>query len=305
MNQNEFALKSDKIIEGIRNAAEKKKAQLVKQNIIKHYEGDDAVVSFESIYEEEKLKPTIEYISTGFPKLDECLGGGIAPGELIILSGYTGNGKTSFCFDMTRNMKAQNCLWLPFEESAQELAAKSIRFKKDPIHFFTPKFTPRDDLQWIEDRIMESVLKYQTKVVFVDNLHFITMQENQDFNKNGVFAKQIKRMAERYGVAVILIGHLRKSQNGGIHTMPTYEDVQGSSDVVKIANKVIAIWREAKKEHNGSLTYSGYSKVAVQKVRAAFGKLDTITYTWDRGVFEELSAGALAELLKANRKDDF
>lgn len=301
MNQQEFEKQSNRVLSEIQNLAQLKQAKLIKENLIKNYIGDDEVISFESIYETEKLRPKRLFFSTGHKYLDECLGGGIAAGELIIISGYTGNGKTSFCYDMTRNMPNQNCLWLPFEESAEELAEKSIKYGQAPIHFYTPKQLPRDDIQWIEERILESVLKYNTKVVFIDNLHFITMQENQDFNKNGVFAKQLKRIANKFEIAIVLIGHLRKSQ-GGIHTMPTYEDIQGSSDVVKLANKVLAVWRESKKDITGQITYTGDTKVAVQKVRGAYGKLENILFSWNRGVYREKS---LAEFVDTLNKDKY
>lgn len=302
MNQTEFNTQSERIILEIANQAQRKQAQMIRDNLIKNYIGEDEVITFESIYEKEKVKPRRAFFSTGHAYLDECLGGGIAEGELVIISGYTGNGKTSFCYDITRNMPKQNCLWLPFEESAEELAEKSIKYGQAPIHFYTPKQLPRDDIQWIEERILESVLKYNTKVVFIDNLHFITMQENQDFNKNGVFAKQLKRIASKFEIAIVLIGHLRKSQ-GGIHTMPTYEDIQGSSDVVKLANKVLAVWREAKKDLNGQINYTGYTKVAVQKVRGAYGKLENILFTWNKGVYAEQSAAALVNELNKDKYD--
>jgi hypothetical protein len=45
--------------------------------------------------------------STGFPTLDKHLGGGIRPGELMVVLGETGAGKSSFC----NTIWARNCVW--------------------------------------------------------------------------------------------------------------------------------------------------------------------------------------------------
>jgi hypothetical protein len=90
-------------------------------------------------------------------------------------------------------------------------------------------------------------------------------------------------------VAIVLVAHLRKSKDGTLHKMPSYEDVSGSSDIVKVANKIVCVWRECRKDIDGKLIYENKNKVAVQKVREANGKLDTIDFLWDKGVFKEIS----------------
>lgn len=278
---------ADEYIQSLNNRKAKAEAKRQKEILLESYKGDDNVISFEEIYENEK-DVKYEYISTGHQGLDEALGGGIKTKELIVISGFTGNGKTSFCFDLTRNMKSQNCFWLPFEESANEFARKNIIWRQEPIHFYTPAKIVREDIGWIEERILEAVIKYQSKVVFIDNLHFITMgEEFNQFAKQGTFTKELKRIADRLDVAIVLIAHLRKSKEG-IHKMPTFEDISGSSDVVKLANKVITVWREAKKNMtDGSIEYSGFTKVGIQKVREANGKLTTLNFKWDKGVYTE------------------
>jgi len=291
MNSDEIIKKSDEFLKQMDKQLEKIKAKQRQEEIIKNYKGSDEAVSFESIYEHVKTLPPKKYISTGYMKLDECLGGGLSAGELMLVTGFTGNGKTSFCFDMTRNMKEQNCFWLPFEESGEELARKCLIWNQAPLHFFLPKTMIREDLGWIEERILEAVIKHASKVVFIDNLHFLTMNEEGDkiFSKTANLAKQLKIIAGKLNVAIVLVAHLRKSKEGIITKMPTFEDVSGSSDIVKVANKIICIWRECKKESDGKLVYENKNKVAIQKVREANGKLDTVDFIWDKGIFKEQS----------------
>lgn len=46
---------------------------------------------------------TSNYIPTGLPKVDECLGGGLRPGQLHVVLGGTGSGKTAFASQICDN----------------------------------------------------------------------------------------------------------------------------------------------------------------------------------------------------------
>lgn len=294
MTPEELAKKLDNLVESVEDKAQKKLAQIKKQELIRAYKGDDEAVTFQSIFDEVKNQPKKPYISTGYITLDKYLGGGIRPGELILISGYTGNGKTSFCFDMTSHMREQNPYWFPFEESAEELAEKCLIWKKDPLHFYTAKKIVKDDFAWMEERVLETVIKHNTKVIFIDNLHFLTMggeDKDKAFLKTANLAKQLKQLANKMGVAIVLIAHLRKSL-GGLDKMPTFEDISGSSDIVKVSNKVLAVWRKCKRNAQGKLEYEEETQVAVQKVREANGKLDVVEFKWEKGIYTENTMAA-------------
>src|SRR4051794_41212017 len=51
----------------------------------------------------ERLKP----IPTGFDALDQWIGGGLRPGELVLLGGAQGVGKTTLCLQLARNVAAR------------------------------------------------------------------------------------------------------------------------------------------------------------------------------------------------------
>jgi replicative DNA helicase len=62
----------------------------------------------------ERLRP----IPTGFDALDQWIGGGIRPGELALIGGAQGVGKTTFCLQMARNIASRgeaNVLYACYE----------------------------------------------------------------------------------------------------------------------------------------------------------------------------------------------
>lgn len=288
---------SQKIIKEIDNARQKKLAELKKQEILLNYQGNDEVISFDEIVDEIKNEQPQPHYKTKYPSLDKSFGGGFIEGDLVLVTGFSGQGKTSLCFDMTRNMESSNCLWLPFEESAEELARKAIRFNSKMPKFYTPRNLIKEDLTWIEERILESVLKYDTKVVFLDNLHFITMANSNEesWNKAGNTAKTLKKIAKKLGIVIVLIVHLRKTL-GGISKAPTYDDISGSSDVIKVSDKCLILWRESKRNTEGLIEYTGNNIVSIAKNRQ-HGILENYTYSWNKGVFTEVSADQLSQEL--------
>lgn len=279
-----------KFLENIDNATNKKKAELKAVEILRHYEGDDSVVSSEEILEE-IAKQNVEdglVIPTLYPSIDKAFNGGFGLGELVLVAGFSGDGKTSLCFDMTRNMKNYHPLWLPFEESAQEMLRKNIRFHNETPDFYTPKNLISEKISWIEERILEAVIKYDTKIVFLDNLHFITMGGNTDekYNREGNLAKQLRKIAKKLDVVMVVIVHLRKTQ-GGLTKAPTYDDISGSSDIIKVSDKCLILWRESKADFNGLIKYSGRNIISIQKNRQT-GEKGNFTFTWDKGKFTEV-----------------
>src|SRR6476661_3802267 len=68
-------------------------------------------------------------IGLGFEPLDKILGGGIRPGDLFLLGGAPGAGKTTFALQAGRNIAyaAQgHCLYLCYEHDEDYLATRLI-----------------------------------------------------------------------------------------------------------------------------------------------------------------------------------
>lgn len=69
-----------------------------------------------------------EVWATGFPVLDEYLGGGVRAGELTLLGGPQGLGKTTFALQMLRNVAVEGRpgLFFSYEHDASTMMAKLL-----------------------------------------------------------------------------------------------------------------------------------------------------------------------------------
>jgi len=251
--------------------------------MLKKYAGEDEVISSLDIAERIKNRPVERMFMSGFKGLDDILNG-FRPQQLIVLSAATKSGKTSFCIDLTTRLKDINPLWLPFEESSEELIQKFLDRNEVPPLFYTPSRMAGNTLLWVEKKIIEAKAKWGSEIVFIDHLHFIVpfSQERQDL-AIGQCMRELKRMAKTWGVVIVLIAHLKKTK---MDTQPDLEDLRDSSFIAQEADTVMMLWRETKKE-NGEVIITNNVNLSVQANRRT-GKTGNIKMEFRDGYFHEV-----------------
>ena len=76
-------------------------------------------------------------IATGFVPLDKTIGGGMRPGELLLIGGAQGSGKTTMALQMARNMAAggqSSVLYVCFEHEEEYLIQRLIAMESALTH---------------------------------------------------------------------------------------------------------------------------------------------------------------------------
>lgn len=173
------------------------------------YDGEDKVISS---YELEALLDDDEHmfsVRSKIPALDNLIDG-FMPGELVVISGMTKNGKSLLAQTLTKNFVEQNflSLWFTFELPPKRFMAC---FPELPL-IYMPKILKSSNLQWVEDRILESWQKYHTRIVFVDHLHYvvdIARQKNPSL-EIGTVIRRLKLMAVRENLIIFMLCHTQK-----------------------------------------------------------------------------------------------
>jgi len=248
--------------------------------LAKVYEGEDEVVLWPSLLDENKKSH--KGFSTGFPSLDNLLRGGLRPQQLIVLSALTKSGKSSFAVDMTAKMMELNPLWFPFEEGVEELSEK-FQDRGEPVpNFVSPKSMRPYNLQWVEERIVEGIAKYGSRVVVIDHLDFVVpySADRHDLRVSEAM-RTLKGIAKKFDIIVILICHLTKAK---MDTQPTLEDLRGSASIGQEADTVILLWREMKRER-GQVEITNNVNVSIQAARR--GKPGNVRMVFKEGRFLE------------------
>lgn len=251
--------------------------------IMEKYNGQDKLISSFELAEKIKTRPEELKIMSGWSGLDSILKG-FRLKQLITIAAPTKSGKSSFCVDLTGRLKEYNPLWFPFEEGAEELIQKFLDRNEQPPLFYTPETTKVNNLDWIEEKIIEAIAKFDSKIVFIDHLHFIVpfSQERQDL-KIGETMRALKGLAKKWDIVIFLIAHLKKTK---LDTHPDLEDLRDSSFVAQESDTVIMIWRQTEKGKKGEVVITDNVNVSVQANRRT-GKTGNIKMIYDNGKFIE------------------
>lgn len=250
--------------------------------IAKRYSGDDQMVSFKDIAERIKQRPPELKILSGWKGLDDILDG-FRLQQVVVVSALTKSGKTSFLMDLTTRIRNFNPTWFPFEESAEELVTKFLDRGEEPPHGYTPREIRGNTLEWIESRIIESIAKHNSRIVFIDQLDFIVPLTNQNRSDQiGQTMRELKGMAKKWNVVIFLICHLVKAK---MDSQPTLEDLKGSSSIGQEADTVILLWRETKRV-NGKVDITNNLNVSIQANRRT-GRTGNVNMVYKNGHFYE------------------
>lgn len=215
------------------------------------YSGEDRIVSSTEIAKElEKTEDSVYRLSTGVPTLDRILNG-VEAGELVIVTGPTGEGKTTLLMTITQHMAAQkiNTVWFTLEVTPRQFINKMMKGDKNkgvPL-FFMPNKNTDNQIKWLEERIIEAKVKYNCQVVFIDHLHQIfslaMMESNRNFSLEiGDLAAKIKDIAIQQNLVIFLIAHC-KDDPAGSSREPRKEDIRDSGLIIRIADSILGIWR--------------------------------------------------------------
>src|SRR3990167_7397990 len=129
----------------------------------------DRLVEGKKLAEALAKLPPRHYSQTGFASLDDLVLG-MRDGDLWIISGLTGSGKSQLAVSMARQMEAEFPLFLSYEMGAPELIE---RFGNKLTNFTLPLLATSGYPEWIDKKISEAQAKYGTKVVFIDHLHYL------------------------------------------------------------------------------------------------------------------------------------
>lgn len=261
------------------------------KDIYRMYNEEDRVISSieanKNIQKLKKEEGSRLLIKSHYKSLDKIIDG-FFPGNLITISAPTKQGKTLFCQNLTENFIKDDIksLWFSYEVPMEEFLE---RFDIDVPLFYLPRMLKNNTLIWIEQRIIESVVKFNTKVIFIDHLHYVldlaALQKNINVSLQiGSILRELKRMAIKWKVAIFLIAHIAKTT---LDQPPTLADLRDSSFIAQESDIVLMIWRKVKEDSSPPIL-SNSAILSVQAHRRK-GTTGNIPLTYVNGKLRETS----------------
>lgn len=186
------------------------------------------------------------------PPFDDALLGGFSPGDLVLMAGRSGNGKTTVIQDWSVTLASGGlekknplpCLWFSYEVLARPLWKKfeTMGATADtPIYL--PSFNESGDIDWVTEMITRGVEEKGIRVVAIDHLGFLSAPKGHYANQSDAIThtvRHVKRLAVKHGLIVMLPVHVKKTLNRN----PELEDIRDSSGIYQEADSVFFVERQ-------------------------------------------------------------
>jgi DNA repair protein RadA/Sms len=150
----------------------------------------------------------LERLSTGIGELDRVLGGGLVAGQVVLIGGDPGIGKSTLLLQALSLMGADcSTLYISGEESAEQVALRARRLALDarPVHLIA-------EIQL--ERIAAALDAQRPQVAVVDSIQTLWSEALQSAPGSVAqvreCAAQLARHAKKSGTALFIIGHVTK-----------------------------------------------------------------------------------------------
>jgi len=219
-------------------------------------------------------KAQLTGLSTGFGYLDKLIGG-MRGGEMLVICGRPGEGKTAFGMNICANVavKDDSVLIFSLEMSALELARRVLFAEADAdMQMWRTGYTSQEDLPDLSDTIndlknwgmhiderpaltmnqvrskaRQAKLMHGIKLIMVDYLQLAKGEEgrNSQYSREQEVAsvsRGIKQMAKELDVPVIACAQLNRNAAQSRNQRPTLADLRESGQIEQDADMVAALW---------------------------------------------------------------
>jgi replicative DNA helicase len=203
-----------------------------------------------------------------FDKLNKLQSGGMRRGQLIVLSGYTNEGKSHFAgqlLDLNRK-HGKVCLYDNEMDPVEQTARRAARLAGVPYGALLDgkldqkglsqanKFMNADDLHWpivdtsgwTVEEVALHIRQYRWDFVVIDILHNFPFDDERQLSASVARLKAAARLAR---CCIVLVAHVNR---GGIERgkrrRPVRSDLRWSGDIENLADAVCFVYREQDEE---------------------------------------------------------
>lgn len=247
---------------------------MLEDEVIKHITALDAELT------KKILEGEYNGLSTGYSQLDGIMGGW-RKGRLIVLSGYTSVGKTSFSQNLSLNMISKDIttMFISMEMPPVDIYKKFIQLKarlsnkdlaqiNDDLHpvmttvvktmgefkgmpMYVYSGTGEMNLQVLLDVARTAKEVYNLQLLVIDHLGYFAVSAGNRTGETASIVRKLKAMAIELDIPILLLAHV--SREGKKHTrkglyVPVLSDLKESSAIEQDADQVMFVCRESDAE---------------------------------------------------------
>lgn len=150
-----------------------------------------------------------ERISSGIFEFDRVIGGGFVPGQVVLLAGEPGIGKSTILLQLADKLEAKNkeVLYVSGEESPEQIKLRADRLKIKGTHLSVVSSADTDS-------IASEISHSKASLIIVDSIQTLT---TSDLTGTAGSVGQVRESAARLaaaaktkGIPLMIVGHVTK-----------------------------------------------------------------------------------------------
>ena len=240
--------------------------------------------------------PRNEGLKTGWKEFDAHLLG-IRPGEVTIVTGDSGVGKTTFMANMTYKLCQHGVTVISTETNPKAFIKKmySMFLRFPTTRFIEDRYLEEAENYFIQrntyllnvhgecdyNRIRENLefsVRRGVQIAVLDHLHFFLTLKDDNSERIEIqrFTKDVVMLAENTGMHIFLVCHPAKTNDYRTKKAPIIRanDLKGASSIKQDAANIISIWRDYDQEDSAT--------IYILKVREDSGFRGKIEFDFDK-----------------------
>ncbi len=223
-------------------------------------------------------EPSRRIVKTGLNNLDRKLaGGGVKGGQLIVIAGRPGMGKSAFAFQIAENVaREETVAAFTLEMQSREVAGRALAYHESLTDRLTAAQrlidlklrlddTPAVTVGHIRLRCRRIQRKYGLSLVVVDYLQLMRGIGENRTQEVGSISRGLKALAKELDVPVILLSQLNRNVESRTDRRPIMADLRESGDVEQDADVILMLYRDEYYHEDGP--WKGLCEVLIRKQR--------------------------------------
>lgn len=170
--------------------------------------------SYKSITDNvDEASSSLSRLSTGFPEVDRVLGTGLIPGEVVLVSGEPGIGKSTLLMEIVLKLKDKKILYVCGEESPEQLHSRLLRLsnnKSSSKQF--QNFLVTEDI--CAENIVGLIEKEDFDFIVVDSIQSISSSQSRSYpgsiSQVRICGAMLTHIAKLKRVPMFIVGQINK-----------------------------------------------------------------------------------------------